>query len=655
MLKLQLSLESLTSELQLELLPEEKEPYLRIFFSGHLSKVRDSWIVPLPPRGERASLFIESRDVPKRVDGTYACIGIAMMCRLEITNDKKEYMGYSRYEPIAGGMIPISRVIGKKSSSFDVNMVDRTNFGSIQFTRGVLRVITSDVVSSGWKMDGAYSERMNEERERKMLDMIDSHEKMFSRRLLPTRRNCRPMHIKIYFTEISGTKIPACAFSFTESTYAALDEGFLEHIVRSAVYVSGWKDSELVKVVETQIASSKSYDWKFSFACQIVAVACCLVSNACDYVSDHSGKSDSERFIHILQTLCGDCEDSGRMAYLFAAMLFHSKPPNKLKHPLSYTAWLVCRLYVPVVITGIATCPSQDSRNKGQMEDICHIYGNMIPRAWFCDAIEADDDTRDMFESMVPFSSWENRLPALMLEGTNFCGPLVGPMGCYSNDEEELKRFEGTSRGVRTTEASFPALTSLSISSRNNYPKHRSFHSVEEEKFSDFYRRPIELWTDILIRNGKGSAAFSIGYGDQTRGTNDSGYGVDFRDWMSLRQGITLIPILDIDKDDYARMLNVLLQEAPTRMEKDPRNAPKPDISRLEVLCKTYPRRDNSVTTSYFANHVKKLNDNVISGLESALKHGYFTHIECSHIPLTLDGELYIIFISVGVATRLLE
>lgn len=649
MISSRLRIESLTSESQLGLLPEEKEPYLRLFFSGHLSKKRDSWIVPLPKEGASVSITIESGDVPSRVDGTYACIGIAMMCKLQITNDKGEYMGYDRYEPIAGGMIPISRILGKKSSSFDVKMIDRTSFGSSQFTRGILRVVVSGVKSSGWKMDGAYSERTEAERERRMISLIESHERVFTRRLLPTRRNCRPMHIKTYFTEISGTKIPACAFSFTEATSAAIDEGFLEHIMRSAVYVSGWEDDELIRVVENQMSSKKDYDWKFSFACRIVAIAFCLVSNACDYVSDHSGKSDAERFIHILQTLCGDCEDSGRMAYLFAALLFHSKEPDRLRYPLSHCAWQVARRYVPVIITGIATCPSQDSRKKGQMEDICHIYGNSIPRAWFCDSIGADEETREMFSSMVPFSSWENRLPALMLEGTNFCNPLVGPLGCYSDDTEEIRDFEEMMKGVRAAESAFPALTSLSISSQNSFPWNTSFHEIEEERFSDFYRRPIELWTDVLIRDGRGSAAFSIGYGDQTKGSNDSGYGVDFRDWMALREGITLIPILDIDEDDYACMINVLMQEAPTRMERDPRGAPKPDISRLEALCRSYPISGSVKSASYFANHVKKLSDRVLEGLESALRHGYFTHIECSHIPLTEDGELYIIFISVGV------
>lgn len=648
MLKCNLDITTLTPKTQLGLLDVEKEPYLRVFFSGQVSPKRDSWIVPLQDQNESISVAISANDVPAKIDGNYACIGFAMMCKLQIINERGEYQGYDRYEPIAGAMIPLSKFWKTRFASVELEMIDRTNFGPDVFNRATLRVQITLTEQAGCTLVGTYSDKI---RATKMKSLIAFHDALFMRKLLPTRTNCRPMHIKTYFTEISGTKIPACGFAFTAGTSTSLDTGYVEHLVSSAAYIVGMRENEALEIIKTQLAQTTRYDSNFTTLCKIVAMAVCLVSNACDYVSDHSGKRDSERFIHILQTLCGDCEDSGRMAYLFASLILYSDEPNKHKYPWAYCAWHVIRRYVPVIITGIATCPSQDSRKKGKMEDICHIYGNLRPRVAFCREIHANTAQLKLFDSMMKFASWEARLPSLMLEGTNFCNPLVGPLASYYDDSRHVEIFEETLQSVRTTESRNPKLTGLSISSHNMSPRSKTFHEITEEKFSDFYRRPIELWTDVLIRNGVGAAVFSIGYGSQTRGFENDGYGVDFRDWMAMTENLSLIPIIGIDREDYEIMINVLIQEAPTRLEVNPKQANAPDLSRLKSLCYSYPKSEQPTkTTCYFVNHVRKLNDSVLDALESALKSGHFTHIDHLYIPLTEDGELYLILLSVGVS-----
>jgi hypothetical protein len=223
-------------------------------------------------------------------------------------------------------------------------------------------------------------------------------------------------------------------------------------------------------------------------------------------------------------------------------------------------------------------------------------------------------------------------------------------------EEDVIIKAVNFRRFQESVESAQPALYSLGVQSQQENITAKSAYHITEDKISGFYRRLIELWTDMPYTDyGYNAIDFSIGYDAQNTQTN--GYAVDFRDWISMEQRITLIPTYTLNTRDVEMMKDVLLLEETLQAPIYHDQVPLPDhennimIARLHELVEKYTPAD--ITNQYYGwlfphisyrlNHVNKLTDNIIQALDNTLSRGKAKAISYYIHPLTEDGTLYII------------
>jgi hypothetical protein len=268
-----------------------------------------------------------------------------------------------------------------------------------------------------------------------------------------------------------------------------------------------------------------------------------------------------------------------------------------------------------------------------------------------------------------PFHDWElgsfdglavHGPPNMVLEGTNYSDPLCAAITCYTGTRDAANVIADLDSRMRRAETNYRALGQFAIMAKHPSQGDLGVYDRDESGFNSFYRRPVAIWSEVPVREwGLDAADFTIGYGTQTEGTHKDGYAVDFRDWVGMSTRITIRPLFtmtprDLEICDEARSHRhpCFIPYVP---EKGVSEIILPLKSRirgiLDELADKYPRKSlGKMTTdvcpsfhSYKCNHVSKLTDARLNAIREALRAGFFTGFDYEIVPLTSDGELYIV------------
>jgi intein/homing endonuclease len=367
---------------------------------------------------------------------------------------------------------------------------------------------------------------------------------------------------------------------------------------------------------------------------------------------------DTHTFVFRNGLLGHNCEDLGRAIYMLCSIL-RTQKESSYKDPILYWSIKLIKLFVPVMITGVATAPSLGG--NGENDDICHIYAALLPRMWFAECLSdrrMADTVYDGLQRQMPINQWEHvreaggeitGVPVQILEGTNYSNPLPAPLSLYMASPQDINTLVEDVNRMKLTETQHPALARFGIQAQNPNVTAKGAYTIQENGFSSFYRRPVGLWSDVPLSFGGNAVDFSIGYGDQSK----EGYAVDMRDFVCMSKRISLLSVTTFDREDIDHMMNVLQQERPTLLPTAPNAStpvPKSEmLTRLDSLCDRYnqipPKRTRMVAPfhSYRLNHLNKLTAEMIAALETVLQQGYYKAIQYYLHPLSRDGELYFI------------
>lgn len=272
---------------------EEVDPFFQVCFSSLLDKKRTIWSIDLnnlrdKTKANNSVLVIKSNNASEKLP-FHSGVSFSLFTKLLISK-------YHRYEPIGGGFIYLKELIEKKKiilQIIDYSQVDT------KFTRMVIQVNLVKIVGEIPLFEKSLDHNVV------LKKIIDRYNETVNKKLKPTKKDLKIMHIRSHFPNVSGIKSPASTFSIY--TNPVCDPLFLEYHVKIACDMNGWNENELIEVLMNQF-NSETYNSFFTIASRIICEGLCLFANACDYVPDMSFKSDVERFIDSFQCLAGDCE-----------------------------------------------------------------------------------------------------------------------------------------------------------------------------------------------------------------------------------------------------------------------------------------------------------------------------------------------------------
>ena len=596
---------------------EEIEPFLQLAFSYSLDHDGTIWSVSIDKESESVVNLFTKKKLKKVT--YHSGIAISLFSKLVISD-------YTRYEPLGGGFVFLKDLLENNVLALEIKDNSET---TKKFVRMVLEIKLLDFKG--------ITPLFDEEKNHKKIfnSILDRYDETFNEILKPTKPRYKRLHIRYHYPNITGIKTPASTFAIYLPPVC--DPLFLEYHTRIACDMNGWSESDLIEVIEKQF-KSKKYDKIFNIVCKIIAEALCLFANACDYVSDKSFESDVERFIDSFQCLSGDCEDLARVICYCCYILYFFDESKTKKDTLFY--WLVkwMKLYVPGMTGGIANCPSLERDGFVSKEnEIYHIYCSLIPLKYFEQVTNKENIKGQYYE-------WEDNLPLLILEGTNYSNALLNPIFHYTG-----KKIPHPTESIRKKiEKKYPSLAELSIQSQQEHYKVEHAHEIPENDFSGFYRRVLAFWS-----HNEKILDWSVGYGDQKKGNDENGYGVDFRDFVSKSEKISFIPSFIFKKDEFKLTLESIRKELPIRID----TVSKLSLIESKELSNLINNRTGfiSVTNaktlfpsfiSYRLNHLKKLNPKLLESLRRCSEE---YKIDYQIFPITKDNELYLIDIRIYV------
>jgi len=695
---------SVVQKKHIEFVAAESQPYLCVFLSGQIDKcatVKQVQLVDtIESKFKPSTVELSCNNCRKECDGRFACIGIQLMCHLSIAEESSSgseprMLGYSGYEPIGGGAIYISEILKAPQRTFTIEIRDRSLDDEIKgsLPRMVLAIDILHIDIKNLRINGEWTPKQHTKHAKRMHKLTESFIDTYRYSLKPTVSDANSMHVPKYLTSISGLKLPASAFVLaTPNTRCTSDMAidFMMNCISAVCSMNGWLENSFYNVIEDQLTGNhKVCTDKFIIACRLMCEAYCLFPNCCDYVFDKAGSSDVERFIDIVWSLCGDCDDLARFPVIVQQFIYLSKykftsgMSSKIdaytKRASLIASW--SRLYVFVIGTGIATLPAVGKGENAEDVPICHIYSIGVPRVSFFKWLLADisSSAQKHSENDEPLRKFESSqtVPGLIFEGTNFSEGLQMPLGTYMREKKNIleatKGMEESNSKRNKLERKYNAIRQFSIMSKqDNVNVTDVYRSLTESSFSPFYRRTVDAWTWNLDYWGINITDLSFGYGTQTEGTKRSGYAVDFRDLVTSSDKITLIPTFTYSDKDMDIVKNTLMQEPPFYMDWAIMHTEDYEAFRSALHESLMKQSANLVKLSQFAvygsslvgdettpivprfisyrlNHVNKLTFDMVKALDNALNNHDVTHIAWNVHPITRDFDLYIIDIKVYV------
>ena len=568
-------------------------------------------------------------------------LGIRLSCTIDIFDERGTYSGYRRKEHMADSVIRLrDAVYGEKD--FTVSLIDYSTDESEE--RSVL-LVTRERFSPSFRIGPSpdldfetYGRTMNSILERFMENYRGGDP------LLPRVTSARPMHIPVFRT--NTVPLPAAAFSQynvhpSEMGTPQMVE-VVGHRLRISLEMNDWDESELIRVLSRRFSTGSGVEVAtFRMALKIVAQSVTLTANSMDYISDHSGKREVERF-KIIRLLfnAGDCEDSTKEIRLCIEELMSVRSSNLEKdNLLVYWSRMVMQLYIPMMNTGMATSPSMTPTEEAasgdhDMDYICHIYLTLVPRWFFVEKLEWTNTKRKAvlvasMERDLNKMAWERReVPVLVLEGTNWSDPLQGPLPTYvpagsTRDLALSERLEAERMRMQI-ERKHGALMTLGYQMKQPNFSAANIYDIPEFEFSGFYRWVVDGWVDLKRFGIFEIVDVSVGYGPRS----SHEYGVEFRDWVSRSETIRFVPTYELTRMEQDVIDKVLSLEFPVPTYEAPSIGTRKVPSLESIISLSNPpfvpplTNRNSFQTpylSYLINREEKITKEIIDSLRTVV------------------------------------
>lgn len=601
------------------------------------------------------------------LEGQHALIGFQILRKVKPKSDDASPVAYVRYEPVADAVLYLSDLFEEpaKAKEYDLKLIDQA-YPRTEYQRATIRVKYVRGSLQGAQLVGKFEQKEYDKQSRIMGEVINRHYASFMTSLKPSTKYIERIHVPRYPT--STLFVPASMFSLelprlmAKESLSQEQTILLKRCFDIALDMDGISEQEFISVVRDQVSErGKRFDptGKFNYCCKVFFDTCCLVANLCDYKSDLSTGQDCERFIVALRTLTGDCEDLGHTAYVFLWIFYKTKT---FADPLLQEVGRIAKLFVPGMITGEATLRSMKKdvsvNNCDEYDHICHIYGCASPR-WFwkkryrpniaCTTPDPDVFIKSMYgNNPLPPMEWEEgNVRPWILEGTNWFNEFVLPVHMMASDptvKQTIKiRDKSMQEARRSIEKKFPSMRRLGVQIQQQNHQADSYADFPTDCLSEFYRRPITFWTEVLLEWGVMATDFTLC-------ADGVHYGVDFKDWMFTKDTLSIVPSFKYDKHELEIARKILDQQRPVVLPKTYDYAFGHPISELDELKQLYPpplARQFSIVppfTSYRLNHVSKLSPQLFKELREILHQkeaGYYA-LDYHHYNV-IEGELTMI------------
>jgi hypothetical protein len=549
------------------------------------------------------------------------------------TTDDGSPLSYKREEPLCDGFFPVRKV---KEQLFSIDMTDTSYprkdqvVASISFGIPELVLTTSrdDTVAKDLVSKASLFEDIKQRFFAKVVN--DDAE------LSCSLQNIRSIHIPYYPT--TTHLLPASAFA---CELPGLTEQIkLLRILKLCILVSLDYNNIPGEDVFLQLVEQDSKTSRFAYnvSLKVIVEACCLLANICDYRSDlraMNAKSSCERFIDSFRTLMGDCDDLGKMCYVCALVL--KKRGAESNDKLLRACSIILSDYI-VNMVGGAALSTKVPANKEDEEDckdletmICHIYATLIPKSAFFSRLQIDEKPKEISH---------NRFVWIM-EGTNWSHPFQSAASEMNEtkDVSSMVVADYVGQGSRDLlEMHYPILKTTSVQAQQIHNEEYGYESHRAECLSDFYRRPVTLWTSELLD-------MNIPITDITICAPDTNtYGVDFKDFIYVdrlsKPSLDLVPTFVYSREELDACMRVLKDQPPiliaesegslderSSLDKHIRTEPK-----LEELKRKYPHKAPLQQssdlyygipryTSYRLNHPSRITSSIVDALDSILSN----------------------------------
>lgn len=639
----------------------QSNPALSFYLSSDISPSQCN-VDPIPISiGSTINVLLRCSDCAQTIDLRDACIGITMMCDLDIIDDETHTSyGYHRLEPIAEEIVFLQEMIDVYASdtALVVNLRDKTPIDDAEkIKRCVISIECINYTQSKNSRLVGKHDYHDDFVESSKMDEIYTRYVNFYKTHSARHKEIAPMHIPVWRGH--HIPIPACMWiKHMISEYQIKD--FIQFASRCfdiALDLNAWKKEDFVSVCSNQLKQTGSkYDSRFNMCIKIISVTSSIAANASAYVSDLCMSNDTERFKEVMSNIyAGDCEDLAFFIYTMCSSLQRRDiVDNNSPEWLSLIS-KICKLYVPVLVTGSATDPSMkrdsSSRNDSFM---CHIYAGMFPRRELCYRLNIDSKQKDeIFSSMkreIPWNAWEEKLPSLILEGTNMNCPLMNPLFSYADRDYNIAQKQKKMECYRElVESHYPKLGLFDIElQQTNYVA----SCVDETNFSPFYHMITNIWCD-LCRFGLEIYDFSVGYDTGMRHT----YGISVCNWSnpSRDKKFCFEPVIVMSKEELKICERVINKEPPLLIPKTATMTQKKNIPEcLLKLEKKYPKKATTTSDqmwvrdyiSYRVTRWEKIT--TMPEMENVLREifqgqdKFFDSVEILQHSIDIKGELYI-------------
>ncbi len=563
------------------------DPYVNVFLSRHVTKrvCETKGKLKLSQsntNGEYDTVVrLQSSELRPEIDAQYALIGFCLYDTFEVKDETGKSLGYNRYQPMGTGYISFAHVATNtrlQNASFTILLSDNT-VSDISGSKKVAHVSVSidRVEIMGATIRGQFDPSRMERERQEMQKLIGRYMDTYTRVLKPAEAEDQPMHVPIWFG--LNLQMPAAVFCMDiPQKLHREDLALLERGIRVSIAMNGWNEDDYITVAAAQLDRQnikKDFDYRFNRVMKVLVSGLCVFSNACDYTFDHSGDKDVERFIDVLRTLLGDCEDLAKLATVFAWVLRLLEPIPQLlqSSPLLYWSCMALRIQVPCMVTTTATSaamgPVGGTGTTPAPEAMNHMPAACIPRFTFCAWFKCPHITMDQLwwyaTRELPVYPWEIEFSEVwMMEGTSYCTPGLKPFHLYYAPE---RRAEVTRLGLyreygrACIENTYTQFSNWAIEVTQFNPTATDTLQCTNEQISTFYKKPNCLWTPILLHWGIPHCLaidFYLGY----RKTPQT-YGVWLRDIVAKSPEVTIVPTYTVDRMQLETMKNLMAQEEP--------------------------------------------------------------------------------------------
>lgn len=499
-------------------------------------------IISVGPPGKKIITEI-SWKTKEDIDGSRAGIGFYLVAQ-----------GDERQTPRGEALVSLEELVtsGEQKIPVRVNIVDvAPDTPEHRLTIDVLVTQFSGKLKKGVESDVTFPPLKTEsERGKELIEEFFSFYETHRAKV----RAAWNMHIP-RFTVGFGS-MPAAIFSCVRSE-GKMTTQFAKKILGAAADLNGWTLGDVEDQLRKQIKSTRGgeYYWETNMVARIIGEATTMTANCMEYSSDTAGKKDVERFKFVrMNFYSGDCEDVAKESIEVAESLRSDFIGQE--GLLGLVSNFLSR-YMIVMVTSLATAPS--ARESKKENNICHIYAMALPRTYYLKLSENEKISREIMEKETPFSIWEEALPVLVLEGTNWCNPLLLPSPLYAPPEHRkdlINLLRKQQEKMKTLEEAYPILKSFSTQIQQRNVLATDPTNLSQKDFTFFYRDVVDMWIADARRYGVNALDFSVGYST----ASGHEYGVNFVDLVTKTtknyegERIELKPTYKFDEKDSKAM-----------------------------------------------------------------------------------------------------